>query len=129
MTTKVSKVSDKNNTWTSNYDLDIIPKFIRDAFITLRFLIEKYEPQLREIMNENEYEESTCFFFEMETIEIEDKPISQNDMNCDNYHRGNTKEHGDYINKLQEIQNEAIKEFQSSYKRYKLKAHDNKITK
>ena len=129
MRTNASKVLDKNNTWISNYDLDIIPKFIRDAFITLTLLIEKYKPQLREIINENEYEEATLFLNEMETVEIEDKPTSQNDINCENYHCGNSQEHGDYINKLQKIQNEAIEEFKSSYNRYKLKGHDNKIKK
>ena len=125
--TNFSKVSGENGTWLSGLDLDILPKFIKDGFKTSTMLIEKYKSQLLKLMNEDKYDEAYIFLDEMETVEIDDKPKSQIDMDDDNYFYGNSKEDSARINKFQEIDNERIEEFQHSYKRYRLKAHDNKI--
>jgi hypothetical protein len=123
--TNYSKVSGENGSWLSCLDLESIPKFLKDGFKTSKRLIEKYKPQILELIKEDKYDKAFNFIDDMVHIDMDDKPKSQTDMDDDNYFYGNSEEESDSISGYQKIENEQIAEFQRSYKRFKLMAYDN----
>jgi hypothetical protein len=125
MKTQISKVSGVNGSWLSGLDLDIYPKYLKDAYKTTKKLIDKYKPELYKTLNEKKVDETYNNIDTYESLEMDDKILTDEYMIEDNYFRGYSKEECEEMRKEQKLDNILIEEYQRNYKRYRCKASDN----
>jgi hypothetical protein len=125
MKTNFSKVYGINGSWVSGLDIDIFPKYLKDGYKTSKRLINKYRPELLKTICENNIDKAYYTLDDMETIDMDDKPLTREYLIEDNFFRGIPKDECEEIQKNQMVLNEQIDEYQRNYKRYKCKASDN----
>ena len=123
--THISKISGENGSWLSGLDLDIYPKYLKDAYKTSKRLISKYKPELYKTLTEKKVDETYHNMDTFQSLEMDDKPLTDEYMIEDNFSRGYSKEECAYMRNEQKLDNILIEEYQRNYKRYICKASDN----
>ena len=123
--TQISKISGENGSWLSGLDLDIYPKYLKDAYKTSKRLITKYKPELYKTLNEKKVDETYNNMDTYQSLEMDDKPLTDAYMIEDNFSRGYSKDECAEMRKEQKLDNILIEEYQRNYKRYRCKASDN----